>query len=70
MYKVQSNCSTADSVVCLTLLLPSVDSSGEKDISEEISFLCDEGHYLQIEQGTSMNPTSYTLSAIYPSTLD
>jgi hypothetical protein len=34
-----TNCSTADSFVCFTLLLPSVDSSGEKDISEEIYIL-------------------------------
>jgi hypothetical protein len=60
MYKVQSNCSTANSFVCFTLLLPSVDSSGEKDVSEEISVFCDEGHYLQMEQGTSVNPTSCT----------
>jgi hypothetical protein len=41
-------------------LLPSVDSSGEKDISKEIFVLCDQGHHLQIEQGTFMNPTSCT----------
>jgi hypothetical protein len=62
--------STADSFVCFTLLSPSVDSSREKDVSKEIPVLCDEGHHIQTEQGTSMNPTSCTLSAICPSTLD
>jgi hypothetical protein len=65
-----TNCNTADSVVCFTLLLPSFDSSREKDVNEEISALCDEGHHLQTEQEKSMNPTSCMLSAISPSTLD
>jgi hypothetical protein len=65
-----TNCSTTDSFVCFTLLLPSVDSSREKDVSEEVSVLCDEDHHLQTEQEKSMNPTSCTLSAISPSTLD
>jgi hypothetical protein len=64
-----THCSTADSVVCFTLLLPSVDRFGEKDTSEEISVLLDEGHHLQTEQEKFMNPTSYMLSALSPSTL-
>jgi hypothetical protein len=49
MYKVQLQTAVQLTVVYFTLLLPSVDSSGEKDISEEVYFPCDEGHYLQIE---------------------